>query len=374
MSNNIPVSNDVIEFFADLLHNNSSALKEIEESYSVPGIEDLLGQRLVKTIKRSLDPNVILSKKEQRRINKIASIRSFSKKEEEVKPRNIPAGSLSAEEFLSLLRSAGKVPAMEQKEVVSADGKISFLSIPKETKNGKPLMQFDAKQARIDEKNAVIGYVGFDCLQPLGVQLDAARRKAYATVAKKMSQPSTKKYVYRSAEAHAEKWETAGWIKGLPNHTLSMIKDLAARERAAVSNIATFSALRGFVSVSDWDNFERMLNKEFGQIDEFILDDEGHETGKMKKVDAPIVSALKAAAAKKDIDENGDIIDRVTPLLLRLEGLAVARLEHIRKDLDELNPSCITPEAVDKVHAAIMGRGLPSFEEELIFLSSSLKE
>ena len=115
--NNQNVSNiNANEFFANLLHNDPNALKEIEASYKLSGIEDKLEQKLIKTIKRSVNPADLLSKTKSnsfRLTEKKAARAAKQEKAALVLPKRIPAGNLNAEGFLKLIREAGKAPSVE---------------------------------------------------------------------------------------------------------------------------------------------------------------------------------------------------------------------------------------------------------------------
>lgn len=278
-------------------------------------------------------------------------------------------GTLSAADFLTSLRFAGKRQATDQiDEVDEETGEVKPVLRPRFSDRGVPIMIHDEVVQRLDERAAVAAFIGWDLSQPHGTQLDAARLMASSTLSR-MARLSAggqmTQYAHRSPEAHAARWSAAGFVKGMPNAVAKLLADLAGRERLATEDMVTFANLRQFTQAGDRSAFERTIAKEFPSTKGIapIVDAEGKEVGYQPvTVQNPIAEKITQTCADPA---------KLMILLASLEALAVARLDAIREDIAGLDSEAPTADQIERAHMAMLGRGAPTIEEGIALLDTT---
>lgn len=203
---------------------------------------------------------------------------------------------------------------------------------------------FDPILARSDEKFAVALFQGWTD-EPHGTQLDRAvlhahHLSAFGAPQVRLSGPID--HAAHNPERHAASRSVEGYIAGMPNATQKVLADLAGRERAAVTEVATMTAL-----------FEAA----------------GRE---------PITFEKRLLELAKDELDSGDknmrvsaIIRQRPEVLKTLLAIAEQRLDEIRLDLEALYGGDLSPEAINRAHQALLGRGMPTFEEQVVLMHTT---
>lgn len=199
---------------------------------------------------------------------------------------------------------------------------------------GQVVMVHDPIAQRLDEKFAVALFNGWSN-EPHGTQLDRATLHA-----RFLTEPkgTVWEFPHRSPETHSARWSAAGFIAGMPNATQKVLGDLAGRERVCVEEVATMTALYESCDGADPITFERRL--------------------------------LKLA---KDEPSLAAMIKQRPELIKPMYVVALQRLEHLREDLAGLYNGDLSAEAIERAHRCLLGRGMPTFEEELSLLNTTPK-
>lgn len=192
------------------------------------------------------------------------------------------------------------------------------------------LQVFDASEHRIDAKFAIALYTGWTD-EPWGTQLDRAVNHARFSILPKTATALP----HRSPASHEARWTAAGWTKGAPDAFEKIRMDLEARERLAVDEVATMTALYEMAG-RDRAGFERRLMK-------LAKDDPG----------------LAALVRQKP------------ELLGTMLAIAEHRLGTVREDLATFDFS--DPSAVEGRYATLSMRGLPTFVQELSLMNQFAK-
>lgn len=281
------------------------------------------------------------------------------------------AGSISPTDFLAALRAAGRRQATTEVTKTKVDVEtgevIQEPGLEYRTRDdGEPVMVLDKVLQITDERSAIAAFCGYDVSIPHGTQLDSAQllaRSAISRIARLSAGSGASTYSHRDPVAHAARWSAEGFVAGLPNAMRTLLADLAGRERLAVSDLATFSNLRSFVQAGDTAAYTKLLAKDFPSTKgvKEVKNEEG------AVVDYEHVSVPNPITARL----SGIKGEELWNTLASLEGLALARLEAIREDLRGLNGDVMTPEQIERVHTALIGRGAPTIEEAIYLLDTT---
>lgn len=250
------------------------------------------------------------------------------KKAEEFKVLIPATGKLSAVDFLTALRESGMVPTKDANDAerFSATGEV--------------LKHYDSAKARADEKEALIGFIGWTN-EAHGTQLDRATLHArfLRLPTGGISLP------HRSWEARQAKASISaeGFVAGLPRFAEKMLMDLGARERVAVEDLATSSALLDCLgkpatetSAEESPNpirFERILVK-------------------MAQEDDRLAKVIRATVPAE-----------VPGLLMMMVATAEGALAQIRADIDGIDPFSVA--SVEHCHKVLHSRGQPLLVERI---------
>lgn len=223
--------------------------------------------------------------------------------------------------FLSALRDAGYREVEVTNEVT---GEVSTKRV------------HDPIVRRFDEKFAVALFNGWSN-EPHGTQLDRATLHARFLCADQGAVWADD-MGYRSPIRHSAVQSAAGFIAGMPNATQKVLGDLAGRERVCVEEVATMTALYESSEGVDPITYERRLLK-------------------LAKDEPSLAAMIKQRPAL------------VKPMYV----VALQRLETLREDLAALYGGDFSAEAIERAHAALLGRGMPTFEEELSLMNTTPK-
>lgn len=238
-------------------------------------------------------------------------------------------GSLTATSFLVALREAGLRPILDE----AGEPRVSEVT-------GEVLMHCDPSAEREDQKLALIGFAGWTN-EAHGTQLDRAVNHArFSLLPKRGISLPHRSWEKRQAKASIS---AAGFVSGLPHFAEKMLQDLAARERLAVEELATASALVDCLGKpatetsapidADPVRFERMLTK-------------------MTQDDEQLVAAIRGTK-------------NLPKLLNMMVVCAEGALVQIREDIDSLDGSNLTVEAIDRCHRVLAARGAPLLVERI---------
>lgn len=277
-----------------------------------------------------------------------------SKKSTEIKwlylaPKAAKRPEPTAEQFLVALRGAGYTLVPQTNPIT---GEIIVSRV------------FDEKLYRFESMFAVAIYQGWTN-EPWGTQIDRAELHARAVagtrtpilrldhraVADRPSPfaarwsvvgytPTPKGGIalpHRSAERHNARWTAEGWTAGAPDAFAKIQSDLDARERLAVSEVATLNAL---LDMSGKTSEKAAYGR---RLDALAKEDPG-----------------LAALVKHHPDLLGTMLT-----------IAEQRLATVRADLEGFNFS--DPAAVETRYASLSMRGLPTLAEGLSLMNQFAK-
>ena len=87
----------------------------------------------------------------------------------------------------------------------------------------------------------------------------------------------------------------------------------------------------------------------------------------------PITFERRLLGLAKDEPNVAAIIRQRPDMLKTMMVIATARLEELRQDLAALYNGDFSPIAIERAHKALLGRGMSSFEEQLVLMNTTPK-
>jgi hypothetical protein len=255
--------------------------------------------------------------------------KSETREEKASKPRPIKAPKGEKSEKIVAVKQVIPVPAVQDHVLFLTYLRSAGVREVTDEVTGQIKTIHDPSEERKDQAYCVALYMGWTS-EPHGTQLDRAVLHARFSLS-----PKSGTYTHRSPEMHSARWSVAGFVAGLPNATQKILGDLGARERVAVEEVATMSALYDAAG-TDAAGFERRL--------------------------------LRLAKEEPNL---AALIRQRPELLVTMLTVAEARLAEVRMDLDALDD--FSPAAIERAHACLLARGMPSFEEAIVLLNTTPK-
>lgn len=200
---------------------------------------------------------------------------------------------------------------------------------------------YDPIKGRADQKFAVALFAGWTD-EPHGTQLDRAVLHA-RFLCTEQGNVWAEDMGYRSPIRRHAAWSVEGYIAGMPNALRKILADVAGRERTATEEYITMTRL--VECQSDPIEFEKRLLT--------LAEDEPNLAAMIRNPPAPFETRAH--------------------LLDTLETLADARLDELQHDLAALYSGDLSADAIERAHAALVGRGAPTFEEGIVLMGTTPK-
>ncbi len=259
---------------------------------------------------------------------------------------------------------------------------------------------------KLDQKAAVTSFCGYETTCQVlthAQQTDAARWLARFLVEQQALKDNGTHQIsepVHTAHASQLRWTVAGFVAGLPNATRKLLGDLHARERLAQDEVNLFgelvntcekrTGLLATVEDTDWRAekiedldlaFHNFLNRSYPITDGVDIGENVEKSIKMEKgkpvmddAGKPVIieTIVPTYTRVKRRDSVGAAIanasdwDQKHTLLINLEGVAIERLESIRREIDDLEGSELSVVQIGRVHASMLQRGAPIEEERLV--------